>query len=94
MQVFSLLSLTESTDGLGRTKEGGFVRFEGLALSAEFQSRLYDQLLQTIHLCLQFIRSLVFIILLMIFFLWREGRQPILQSCTQGSAVGSTLHLP
>ena len=39
MQVFSLLSLTESTDGLGRTEKGGFVGLPGLALSAELQSR-------------------------------------------------------
>ena len=37
MQVFSLLSFAESTDGLSGTEEGGFVRFEGLAFPAEFQ---------------------------------------------------------
>ena len=39
MQVFLLLSLTESTDRLGRTEKGGFVWFERLALPAEFQGR-------------------------------------------------------
>ena len=45
MQVFSLLSFAESTDGLSGTEEGGFVRFEGLAFSAEFQGWFYDHLL-------------------------------------------------
>ena len=84
MQVFSLLSLTESTDGLGRTEKGGFVGLPGLALSAELQSRFYDQLLQTIHLCFQLIRSLVLILILFLILLWGgsggEGRQPLLQS--------------
>ena len=93
MQVFLLLSLTESTDGLGRTEEWGFVGFERLTLAAEFQGRFGLHLLQVIHLCLHLIRSLVFI-LLMVFFLWREGLQSLLQSCRQRSAVGSTLHLP
>jgi len=55
MQVFLLLSFAESTDGLSRTEEGRFVRFEGLALSAELQCRFYNQLLQVVHLCSQLI---------------------------------------
>ena len=93
MQVFLLLSLTESADGLGGTEEGGFVGLEGLALSAELQGWFCNHLLQVVHLCLQLIGPLV-LILLMLFFLWREGRQTILQSCRQRSAVGSTLHRP
>jgi len=91
MQVFLLLSLTESTDGLSGTEKGRFVRFEGLALSAELQCWFYDQFLQVVHLCSQLIRSLV-LIFLMIFFLGRERLQPLLQSCRQRSAVGSWSH--
>lgn len=68
MQVFLLLSFAESTDRLGGTEVGGFVRFEGLATSAELQGWFCNHLLQIIHLCSQLIRSLV-LILLMIFFL-------------------------
>ena len=92
MQVFSLLSFAESTDGLSRTEERGFVGFEGLALSAELQGWFYDQLLQILHLCFQFIGPLVLIIFLILLFLWRQGPQSLLQSCRQRSAVGSTLH--
>ena len=81
MQVFLLLSLTESTDRLGGTEKRGFVGFEGLALSAELQGRFCNHLLQILHLCSQLIRSLV-LIFLMIFFLGRERLQPLLQSCT------------
>jgi len=45
MQVFSLLSFAESTDGLSGAEEGRFVRFEGLAFPAEFQGWFYDHLL-------------------------------------------------
>ena len=91
MQVNLLLSLTESADRLGGTEKGGFVRFPSLALPAEFQCRFCNHLLQILHFCSQLIRSLV-LILLMIFFLWRQGLQPFLQSCRQWSAVGSIRH--
>ncbi len=91
MQVNLSFSLTESTDGLGGTEEWGFVGLERLAFPAELQGWFCNHLLQILHLCSQLIRSLVLIIL-MIFFLWREGLQSFLQSRRQGSSVGSTLH--
>ena len=45
MQVFLLLSFAESTDRLGGTVVGWFVRFEGLATSAELQGWFYNHLL-------------------------------------------------
>jgi hypothetical protein len=55
MQVFLLLSLTESTDGLGRTEKRGFVGLEGLALHAKLQGWFGLHLLQILHLCSQLI---------------------------------------
>ena len=79
MQVFLLFSLTESTDRLGGTEEGGFVGLEGLALSAEFQGWFCRTGPDGCGGC----------------GFWhcrRQGRQTILQSCRQRSAVGPTLH--
>jgi len=79
MQVFLLFSFAESADRLGRTEKGGFVRFEGLALSAELQGWFCRTGPDGCGRC----------------GFWHcrgQGRQTILQSRTQRSAVGSRSH--